>query len=322
MNGTDLQLALSKLRRRLTFWRVVAVLAIVGLLGALLARGAGMNGVPGLDGEHIARIHIDGFITGSQLQLDLIDSLRRNDRVKAVIVRINSPGGSTAGSEAIYRALRRVAEKKPVVTVMDSVAASGGYMVALAGERLFASGSSITGSIGVIVQWPELHELMGKVGVRMQAVRSGPLKALPNGFEPTPEEAKRMIAELVQDSYDWFVQLVAQRRKLDMDAARKLADGRVFSGRQALKAGLVDELGDEWTARRWLEKKHGIAFSTPVVEHRPKRTLLQQLGLPGALAGLFGPLATDAALGRLIDGLGRVDGLLSVWHPEIAIMRK
>ena len=322
MNGTDLRLALSKLRRRLTFWRVVAVLAIVGLLWTLLGRGAGVNGVPGLDGEHVARIRIDGFITGSQRQLDLIESLRRNERVKAVIVRINSPGGGTAGSEAIYRALRRVAEKKPVVTVMDSVAASGGYMVALAGERVFASGSTITGSIGVIVQWPEFYDLMGKVGVRMRVVRSGPLKALPNGFEPTPEEAKRVMADLVRDSYDWFVQLVAKRRGLDEVTARKLADGRIYSGRQALKAGLVDELGDEWAARRWLEKKHQIAFSTPVVEHRPKRPLLQQLGLPGSLARMLGLSATDAATRRLLDNLGRVDGLLSVWHPEITFMRQ
>jgi len=278
MGSTDFRLALSKLRRRLTFWRVVAVLAVVALLWALLARGGGMPGIAGAaGGEHVARIRIDGFITGSQRQLDLIDSLRRDRRVKAVIVRINSPGGGTAGSEAIYRALRRVAEKKPVVTVMDSVAASGGYMVALAGDRVFASGNSITGSIGVIVQWPELHELLGKIGVRMQAVRSGPLKALPSGYEPTPEEARRMI---------------------------------------------VDELGDEVTARKWLEREHKVAFSTRVVERRPRRPLLQQLGLPGVMARWMGLSPAEAAARELLERLAGVDGLLSVWHPALMMGMK
>ena len=318
MNTTDLRLALSKLRRRLTFWRVLAVLAMVALLWALLARTGG-SALPGLGagaGAHVARIRISGFISGSQRTLDLIESLRRDKAVKAVIVRINSPGGSTAGAEAVYRALKRVAEKKPVVTLMDGIAASGGYMVALAGEKMFASGNTITGSIGVIVQWPEVHELLGKVGVRMQAVRSGPLKALPNSVEPTPEAAKQMLKALVMDSYEWFVKLVAERRGLAPEQARKLADGRVLTGRQALKAGLVDALGDEWTVREWLKEKHGIALSTPVVEHRPRQSLLQRLGVPTSLSGIAG-LALGVEKVGAVAGLGRVDGLLSVWHPAL-----
>jgi len=321
MSTMEMRFALSKLRRRLTFWRVVAVLAVVGLLWTLLTRGGGLQSVAA-GGEHIARIRIDGFITGGQRQLDLIESLRRNKSVKAVIVRINSPGGSTSGSEAIYRALRRVAETKPVVTVMDGVAASGGYIVALAGERMFASGNTITGSIGVIVQWPELHELLGKIGVRVQAVRSGPLKALPNGYEPTPEEARKVIEQLVRDSYDWFVQLVARRRGLDEATVRKLADGRIYSGRMALKAGLVDALGDEWAARKWLEKKHKIAFSTPVRTHQPRRSLLQQLGVPQTLLKGLGLSVLGAASGRWLEQWSGVDGLLSVWHPALMMGMK
>ncbi len=311
MQTTETRLALSKLRRQLTFWRVLAVVAVVALAWALLARDAGVRN------EYVARLRLDGFIAGDQRQLDLIDSLRRDKRVKAVIVRINSPGGSTAGSEATFRALRRLAEKKPLVTVMDSVATSGGYMVALAGERMFASGNSITGSIGVIVQWPELHDLLGKIGVRVQTVRSGPLKALPNGYEPTPEEARRMIDRLVRESYDWFVQVVASRRRLDEATVRRLADGRIYSGRQALKAGLIDELGDEWAARKWLEGKHGIAFDTPVVERRPKRPLLEQLGLPGVLARALGLSALESVSAQFAGRLAGVDGLLSVWHPAM-----
>ncbi len=316
MSDTGMWLALRKLRRQLTFWRVVAVLAIVTALALVVWRG----GAPGAGGAHLARIRIDGFITGRQKMLDLIAGLARNKRVKAVIVRIDSPGGTTAGSEAIYRALMRLAKKKPVVTVMDGVAASGGYMVALAGERMFASRNTITGSIGVIVQWPELHELMGRIGVRMQTVRSGPLKALPNTFEPTPEAARRVLEDLVRDSYDWFVELVAKRRKLDKETARKLADGRIYSGRRALKAGLIDALGDEVEARHWLERKHAIPFDTKVVEYRPRSSLLKELGVPGALAAALRLFGLDAATGRLLEGRSGLDGLLSVWHPEITAL--
>ena len=194
-------------------------------------------------------------------------------------------------------------------------------MVALAGERMFASQNTITGYIGVLVEWPELHELMGRIGVRMQTVRSGPLKALPNTFEPTPEAARRALEDLVRDSYDWFVELVARRRELDKETARKLADGRIYSGRRAQKAGLIDALGDEVEARRWLEKEHAISFDTKVVEYRPRSSLLKELGVPGALAAALRMFGLDAATGRLLEGRSGLDGLLSVWHPDATAPR-
>ena len=313
MSDSSLWLTVRQLRRRLTFWRVLAVLAVVTALALALWRAA-----PSVAGAHVARIRIDGFITGQQKMLDLIDQLARNQRVKALIVRIDSPGGTTAGSEALYRALKRLAQKKPVVTVMDGIATSGGYMVALAGERIFASPNTITGSIGVIVQWPELHELLGRVGVRVQSVRSGPLKALPNTFEPTPESARQALEALVRDSHEWFVDMVAKRRKLDAATVRRLADGRVYSGRRALQEKLIDALGDERAARRWLEKAHGIAFDTKVVEYRPRESLLKELGVPGALAAILRLFGLDVATPALLTRRSGLDGLLSVWHPELA----
>ncbi len=323
MDTTTLRLALHKTRRKLTFWRIVAIAAIAVLAIWLLGR-SGATGP--MQQEHIARVRIDGFILGQQKKIDLIDKLAEDRNVRAVIVRINSPGGSTAGSQAIHDALKRLGKKKPVVTVMDSVAASGGYLVALAGERMFASGNTITGSIGVIVQWPELQGLLGKLGVRMESVRSGPLKALPNSMEPTPPEAKEAIAAMVRDSHDWFVGLVAARRGLDAATARKLADGRIYTGRQALKARLVDALGDERAAKAWLVEKHKISGKLKVVEHRPPKPLLQQLGLPGTLAalalhGLGLDVAWEATTGAALGASGRVDGLLSVWHPRLMAAR-
>ena len=313
MDTTSLRVALGRLRRKLTFWRVLALLAIGALVTVLLEWQTDVV----VEKDHIARVRVDRFILGDQRKLDLLDQLAKKKNVRAVIVRINSPGGTTWGAQAIYDALRRVAGKKPVVTVMDSVAASGGYLVALAGERMFAGGNTITGSIGVIVEWPELHELLGKVGIRMQAVRSGPLKAVPNSLEPTPPEARRVIEEMVRDSYDWFVSLVAKHRNLAMSTARKLADGRIYTGRQALRAGLVDELGDEIAARKWLEKKHGISLSTAVKEYHPHRPLLERLELVNMLASLLARLGLYGHRAGLTLPSARVDGLLSVWHPAL-----
>ena len=316
----DLLAALRRLRRRLTTWRVLAVLAIVLALGALLWREA-----PPIRGEHIARVRITGLITGNQRLLDLLDRVAKDEKVRALIVRIDSPGGTVTGAEALYEAIRRVAEKKPVVTVVDSVAASGGYIAAMAGDRIITRRNSITGSIGVIFQWAELHELLSRFGVKMQALRTGPYKARPNPFEPLDPQVRQVTEALLDDSFDWFVGLVATRRNLSKEQARRLADGRVWTGHQALNLKLVDALGDERTARVWLEKEKGIPKDLEIIERKPKR-LTEELGLGlrllvAALEGLGleeQARALAAPVQQLhLQGL-MLDGLLALWHPRLA----
>lgn len=316
----DLLAALRRLRRSVTKWRVLAVLAVVVALGALLWQEA-----PPIRGEHIARVRVTGLITGNQRLLDLLEKVAKDDKARALIVRIDSPGGTVTGSEALYDAIRRVAEKKPVVAVVDSVAASGGYITALAGDRIITRRNSITGSIGVIFQWAELHELLSRFGVRMQALRTGPYKARPNPFEPLDPEVKQVTEALLNDSYDWFVGLVAERRNLPKEEARRLADGRVWTGHQALELKLVDALGDERTARAWLEKEKGIPKDLKIVERKPKR-LTEELGLGlrllvAALEGL-GLEAQARALAAPVQQLNlqglTLDGLLALWHPRLA----
>ncbi len=318
MFEADLMAALRRLKRKLTFWRVIALAAMAGIMAVLLWREA----APGLS-SHVARVRISGLITGQQRQIDLLDDLARSQRVKAVILRINSPGGTTVGSEALHDAIRRIAKKKPVVAVMDSVAASGGYIVALAADRIYARGNTLTGSIGVIFQWTELVELMDKIGVKMQAVKSGPLKAEPNPFTPLKPQVKKVTEELVQDSFRWFVDLVMQRRKMPRGKALDLADGRVFTGRQALKAGLIDALGDERAARRWLAEKRKVDKDLKTVEHKP-RPLSAEWGLGFSMVraalsflGLGGLLADPAAA----RGSFALDGLAAIWHPALQLSR-
>lgn len=313
--SSDLIVDRRRLRRQLTFWRVLAVLvALAALLGAGLFWGGVLRGGQ----PHIARITIEGLITGKQ---ETIDLLRRTDNamVKAVILRINSGGGTTSGSETLYNEVRRLSTKKPVVAVIDGVGASGAYMTAIGADRIISNGSAIVGSIGVIAQIPNFSKLLDTVGVKVEAVRSSPLKAMPSALEPTTPEARAALEETVTETYRWFRALVGERRKLDGDALAKVADGRVFTGRQALTLKLIDDLGDERDALAWLEREKGLK-DIPV---RPYTVRQNITGIPGltSLIGLL-DLATGGSTGVFrgaaqdILGGSALDGLVSLWHPS------
>jgi protease IV len=308
--NSDLMVDRRKLRRQLTFWRVLAVLiAVAALIAAGIAFGGGIRGSQ----AHVARIRIDGLITGNQTTIDLMRRAEK-DSAKAVILRINSGGGTTAGSEALYTEVRRLAAKKPVIAVIDSVGASGAYMTAMGADRIIASGSAVVGSIGVIAQIPNVSELLGKIGVKIEAVRSSPLKAMPNGIEPTTPEARVALEATVKDTYAWFKDLVRDRRKLEGDALDKITDGRVFTGRQAIGLKLIDALGDERDALEWLQKEKGIDKTLKIRAYSPSNNRWSSLtSLAGLAMGVDDHLLAERA--REILGPGVLDGLVSVWHP-------
>ena len=303
-----------RLKRRLTFWRVASVLLFIGALLALAAASGGFN----FDkrGDHIARVWVTGLITGDQPTLDLLEDIAKADNVKGLIIRIDSPGGTTAGSEAIFEAVRKIAKDKPVAAVMDTVAASGGYITAIAADHIVARGNTITGSIGVIFQWAEFSKLLETVGVQMQEIKSGDLKAEPSPFKPLSEKAREVSTLMVQDSFAWFTGLVAERRKLPLDKVKILSDGRVYTGRQAVAEKLVDELGGEEKAIAWMTKEKKLSEGIEVKDWKlPSEDQgLFGLGLritAGALKALGLPdLAKQAQLQKL-------DGLVSVWHPSL-----
>lgn len=309
-----------RLRRSLTLWRVVAVLALalagVGL--AIATRGGDGGLSKRLD--HVARVEISGLITGDDETLKLLRRLEEASQVKAVIVRIDSPGGTTAGSEAIYLAIRRIAEKKPVAAVMDTVAASGGYITAIATDHIVARGNTITGSVGVIFQWAEIRDLFDRFGIRMEEIKSGDLKAEPNMFNPLTEKVREVTKAMVEDSFRWFAGLVQERRGLDAAQMQIISDGRVFTGRQAVAVRLVDEIGGEERAVTWFEEQKGVAKSLRIVEWKPdSRSGRSGLGF-GLLIQLMRSSGFDQAAELVQKVLEperlRLDGLLSVWHPE------
>ncbi|HXE03924.1 MAG TPA: signal peptide peptidase SppA [Methyloceanibacter sp.] len=305
-----------RLRRRLTAWRLAAVVLAVFVIALIMAGDQRLAGT-GSFLPHIARVSVSGFITDDQKMLELLDKVGKSSQVRAVILDINSPGGTTTGGEAMYDAIRRLAEKKPVVAVCGTLATSAAYIVALATDRIFVYGNTITGSVGVIFQWADVSELMRTLGVKVEEVKSGPLKAVPNPFEPTDEKGRALAAEMVQEAKVWFVDLVGKRRNLEPAAVPGLTDGRVYSGRQALALKLVDEIGDERAAKRWLQKERDVTPGLSVVEWKPKSESGGIWGwLFGSIASSFGIAADNfvSLFGQVSEGL-RLDGLVSLWHP-------
>ncbi len=304
-----------RLRRKLTFWRAVSIVVVIAailLLGSALSK----NGlISNKKLPHIAKVNVTGMITYQPKLLDALKRVEENDAAKALLVFIDSPGGSTAGSEALYDELRRISAKKPVVAQIGTLGASGAYVTALGCDHIVATQTSLVGSIGVLVQWAEFDQLIHNWGIRFQEIKTSPLKASPNGFEPASEEAKAALRALVEDSFDWFKKLVAERRALDAQALNAVSDGRVFTGRQSLELKLIDEVGDEKTALNWLIEKKDVNKTLPLSEYKPEdHNLPSWLGAAASLAEAIG--LTVPWLSAVHDNTIRLDGLVSVWQPS------
>lgn len=291
-----------RLKRGLLFWRLAALAA------AAVAAVVGFSRFDGqyLLTDYVARIEVDGLILQDARRDELLADIADNDRIKALIVRIDSPGGTFVGSESLHNALRRVAETKPVVAVMDGVATSGGYMAAIAADHIVAARGTITGSIGVIFQTADVTGLLDKIGIKPETFKSGPFKAQPNPFEPVSPAVREATESFVRELHGMFVDMVAERRSLDRPQVAAIADGRIFSGRHAMDLKLVDALGNEALARDWLAETHAVAKTLPVrkVSLKRERELWREM--------------FDETVGKaLFSERLRLDGAIAVWHPSL-----
>ncbi len=310
-----------QVKHSLTLWRMLAVIfGLFALLALVVKGGSGAS----IHADHIARVSISGMILDDAKQQKLLKDLEESDEVKAVVLRINSPGGTTTGGEALYLRIRELAVKKPVVAVFGTVAASAAYMAGIGADHIVTRGSSITGSVGVIVQWPDVSDLMGKLGINMQELKSGKLKATPTPFRRASKEDLGPMTELVDDTFKWFIALVVERRKIKISDVPGLVEGRVYTGRQAVKFGLADEIGGEDEAVAWLVKEKKIDEELPVVARKPEKELLFN-----PLASMVQGLAKGLGLERLsslaflqkglmsLEGGAALDasnGLMSLWQ--------
>lgn len=306
-----------RLRRKLSFWRVVGLLA---LIAAVVTAGLAFDerGRSLFRRDQIARVSIDGFIAGSQRMSELFKRIGDASEVSGVVVSINSPGGTTTGSEELFRGLRQLASKKPLVAFVDGTAASGGYITAIAADRIVARETALVGSIGVLFQYPDVSGLLGNLGVKMEDVKSTPLKAEPNPFKPTSPEARAALQAVVNDTYDWFKRLVRERRHLNDQELATVSTGQIFNGRQGVPLKLVDAIGTERDAIAWLEAERGVKKDLPVRDWKPRGSSdfsLLTMAAAGADMLGFGTAAEMLRHGAASAGMAKLDGLLAVWHP-------
>jgi protease-4 len=314
---TEAVLDRRRLRRRLSLWRTLAVIAGLLAVGFMLFSSADRSGL--LDSRQIARVTIDGMITEDRDLLRMLKKIGEAKHVAGVIVAVNSPGGTAAGGEALFEALRNIAKSKPVVAQFGTVATSAAYIAGLATDRIVARGNTITGSVGVIFQWPDFSQLLEKLGVKVNEIKSGPLKANPSPFQPLDEAGRGAAEEMVAESQRWFLDLVRTRRGIDTKSVAGLEQGRVFSGRDALAHKLVDQIGGEAEVVKYLEEQRSVPKGLTIVDWRVSRdtpwsfTRLATL----ALARLTGiPALNEVARVMTDEHLVslRLDGLLSIWH--------
>jgi protease-4 len=316
---TEAVLDRRRLRRSLSLWRGLAILAGVAALAVAGIAASSQDGNPFGERRQIARVTLEGVITENRDQLRLLNRLANAKHVDAVILAINSPGGTTAGGEALFEAIRAISVKKPVVAQFGTVATSAAYICGLATDRIFARGNTITGSMGVIFQWAEVTELLGKVGVKMNEIKSGPLKANPSPFQPLDQAGRETAEKMVRESMEWFRGLVATRRQINTAEVPGLEQGRVFSGREALTYRMIDQVGGEQEVQAWLERERKIKPGLRIVEWKPRREdnwgVLGVIGRAAATvigidADALRFLNDDPRLGALL-----LDGLVSVWQP-------
>lgn len=297
---SDVLIDRRRLKRGLVIWRALAIVAMVAVVIAVVGRLQ--------DGplrNHVARLAVEGLILADPELVEALAEVAGNPRAKALIVRVDSPGGTFVGGESLFRSLRSVAAEKPVVAVMGTVATSAGYMAAIAADRVFAHEGTITGSIGVILQTTDITGLLGKIGVTAEAIKSSPLKATPSPLEPLTDAARAAAQTIIDDMHALFIAMVAERRSLDAEDAHALADGRVYSGRRALEVNLVDDIGDEREARIWLAEARDVPESLPT----------RDVEITGS-GETWLESVSSLAENLLVSERLTLDGLVSVWHPD------
>jgi len=253
----------------------IALLALIAFVSIIAVYGLGLFG-----GERhafslrekVGIIPIEGIIGDADELIEQIHAFADDGKIKAVVLRIDSPGGGVVPSQEIYQAIRALKKKKKVVASMGSVAASGGYLIAVAADRIVANPGTITGSISTVMHYANVEELMKKVGVRSSVVKSGKFKDIGSPTREMTAEERSMIQAIVDDIYDQFVRTIAENRTLPLQRIFKLADGRIFSGRQAKDLGLVDELGGLQDAVLLAGKLSGLEGTPDVVHGMKKKT--------------------------------------------------
>lgn len=301
---SDLLIDRKRLKRQLTNWRMVALVAVF-LAAYFLFNGHHAGKRIGVD--YIAQVRIEDVMTDDAKRDEMMKDILEDNHAKALVVQFDSPGGTTYAGEQIYLQLKAIGKKKPVIGVMHTLCASACYMASLGTDYVVAREGTLTGSIGVLLQSVEISELAKKLGIAPVTIKSGPMKDVPDLAEPMTPEQRRIVSEVVMDAYDHFVRLIVENRKLDDATVRKIADGRVYTGNQAVQLKLIDGLGGTDEALLWMEKNRKISSKLDVREIEPDKEL----------DSVWSELAQSTGMKIFSKSSMGLDGLVSMWHPSL-----
>jgi protease-4 len=302
--SSDMLIERSRMKRQISFWRLAAIGAVVFFLVIMIEKPDAVS----VNKSYIARVDIEGIISDDMPEMKMLKDLEKNDHIPAVVLFLNTPGGTAVGGEELYKRINELKKKKPVVAVMRSLCASAGTMTAVAADRIFASQGTITGSIGVIFQSADVTGLADKVGIEPVIIKSGPLKGSPSPFEKTTPEGRAVVQTLVNDFHRVFVQMVADARRLPVEDVARFSDGRILSAQQALDVKLIDAIGGQDEAVAWLQKEKGVDNTLEVRKVEPPKERKGVLERLGSMAGLSVPASLNAL---------KLDGLLLIWQPAL-----
>lgn len=304
--NADLLIDRKRLKSRLMLWRTLALAAVFG--GAVLYSGQFNKRAAGaVGGDYIAQITIDGTLESNDERDEMLKEIADDKHARALIVRMDSPGGTAVAGEEIFLQLRKVGTKKPVVTVMRTLCASACYMGALGSDSIFAREGTLTGSIGVLLQSIEVSRLIDKLGITPITIKSGKFKDSPSFGEPLTDEQREVVQTVVTDAYNHFVRLIVERRKMNEAHVRTLADGRIYTGTQAASLKLIDGIGGNEEAIAWLVKNRKISPKLGVKEIEPDPQI----------RSLVEVLRQSTGIKFLENNTVGLDGLVSIWHPSL-----
>ena len=300
-------------RRRIFLWRIFSFVLAISLLYIFFNNPKiNMSSKP-----HIANYAISGLLVDADQILEDLEYLEFEDNVKAIIISVDSPGGTTVSAEEIFLKIRSISSNKPIVVVMKNIATSGAYLFSIGADRIFARENTITGSVGVLLQWARIDQGLEKIGIEMKEVKSGKLKAEPDLFGESDEEAMALTQKIVDETYSWFLNLVKERRKVEEYAISQISDGRIFTGRQALDLNLIDEIGGYKEAKFWLVENREINTDLEIlIYNQNKSTNFIELSVAKIMDYFNISTSYRDSFNNNLS-LINIDGLLSIWqHPS------
>ncbi len=296
-------------RRRLFFWRTISFITV-----AIIVYLSFENQEKSSSNDYIANYNISGLLISADEIIEDLEELKSNNEVNSIIISVDSPGGTTVSAEEIYLKLKEVSSVKPTAIVMRNIATSGAYLLSLGGDVIFSRENTITGSIGVLLQWARVDEALSKLGIEVNEVKSGKLKAEPDFFGEIDEEAQQVTKEIIDETFEWFIRIVKVERALNPSEIYTISDGRIFTGRQAIELNLVDEIGDKNDAKIWLVENKEIDSNSPIIDYgKSKKPSFIELSLANIMD--YFNISTPYT-GRIRSNLSLVNngGLQSVWE--------